>query len=97
MKSILEDLYYGQIDPVARKPLRSPDWKERLQEITSVENLFENSMSKEQLEQYRQIEAYYLKRSDESQFGAFALGFQLGAQLLAAMFPPDSTWERFHE
>ena len=84
MKTILRDLYYGQIVPWERKPVRTEEYLEIHRKIEEVNQYFMQKMSMDDCERFQSLENLYGLSSSDEQFDAFSYGFQLGVALMCA-------------
>ena len=89
-KDILEDLFYGQIDPWEDEPEDIETFRRLNREMAEIWSNIEQSADSDVL---TLVESYAARRSDMAmllQFERFKTGFRLGAQLYIAAVGKDS-------
>ncbi len=82
MKSIIEELWYGNISPLESDVLNTPQLKELLGYICRHYKELEQTLSDEQKAVFEKLMDNRGEYSALSEAAAFVCGFKLGAQLI---------------
>lgn len=87
MKSIIEELYYGNIEPTELNNGEiSVKLKRKLKELTKSESAFSDTLTDKQKEELLRCLEHYNEFSSLSCADSFVTGFKLGARFACEMF-----------
>ncbi len=82
MKSILEELWYGNIHPQEDDPYNTSKLKKLSKNTTSHFEKLDETLSDEQKELLEQLMSSYLDFNSLSESVIFTCGFRLGARIM---------------
>ena len=86
MRSIIEELYYGNITPAERSFRRTGEYAHILQLVTRNEEKLTETLSEAQKETFEKFKDGTSELSSMTEVTAFTIGFKLGLRLTAAAF-----------
>ena len=86
MKSIIEEMYYGNITPSERSFRRTGDYAHILQLIARNEEKLTETLTEAQKETFEKFKDNTSEISSMTEVTAFTLGFKLGLRLTAESF-----------
>lgn len=81
-KSILEALYYGEINTGERFVAHSTESKELGRKIEAEKRYFIVKMSLDDVQRFEALEALYIQSGEEGRIALFSHGFKLGALIM---------------
>ncbi len=82
--SILEDLWYGQIDPAAQADCRNGPYLDLVILCERNENKLLPTLNQEQQENFQKIKDLWEEMSRTTECSAFITGFRLAVQMMTA-------------
>jgi len=86
MRSILYDLYYGNVSPRERKPVQRAEWDEINQKIEDADRYFMDKMSRHDRKRFLKLEALYSQLIDIEVFDSFTHGFKFAVMLMGEVY-----------
>lgn len=86
MKSIIEEMYYGNITPSERGYRRTGEYAHILQLIARNEEKLTETLTEAQKETFKKFKDNTSEISSMTEVTAFTLGFKLGLRLTAESF-----------
>ncbi|MDL2258160.1 hypothetical protein LJC42_03245 [Eubacteriales bacterium OttesenSCG-928-K08] len=89
MKSILHELYGGEINPYENTSVSSNDYRRINRKIQAEKRYFAERMSEDDCKRFEALENLYSDSSEMETQKAFCEGFKLGALLLCAVFTEE--------
>ena len=94
MRSIIEELYYGNISPTDRDIVRGGTYSHILNLVTRNEDKLVQTLTQAQQEIFEKFKDCASELGDKNELMSFALGFKLGMRLaLEAMISIDEITE----
>ena len=81
MRSIIEELYYGNIEPVDRDIVRGGTYSHLLQLLTRNEETLTETLTQAQQETFVKFKDCASELNDANELSAFTIGFKLGMRL----------------
>jgi len=89
VKSILEELYYGNIDPQSRCYRQGSHIFEVSAEMVDIEEQLNERLNGEEKEMFKRYVEAYAELMATSELDAFIVGFRLGARFAVDTFMSD--------
>jgi len=89
VKSILEELYYGNIDPQSRCYLQGSHIFEVSSEMVNIEESLNDRLDGKEKEMFKRYVEAYAELMAASELDAFIVGFRLGARFAMDTFMSD--------
>lgn len=89
-KSIISDLYHGNINAWERRPVRTAENMAVNHKIEDEKRYFIQKMSLDDVQRFEALENLYSQSSDFEQESAFSYGFKLGTLLMCAVFTDEN-------
>ena len=86
MRSIIEELYYGNISPTDRDIIRGGAYSHILNLVTRNEDELVQTLTQAQKETFEKFKDGTSELSSMTEVTAFTIGFKLGLRLTAAAF-----------
>ena len=86
MKSVLEELYYGNIRPFANRREVSEEKQKVLQKMEDYRNQLLDSLTAEQKHLWEEYERYANELTSQSECEIFIDGFRLGVRFALGLF-----------
>lgn len=86
MRSIIKELYYGNITPSERSYCKTGEYAHILQLVTRNEEKLTETLSEAQKETFEKFKDGTSELSSMTEVTAFTLGFKLGLRLTAEAF-----------
>lgn len=86
MRSIIEELYYGNISPTDRDIIRGGAYSPILNLVTRNEDELVQTLTQAQKETFEKFKDGTSELSSMTEVTAFTIGFKLGLRLTAAAF-----------
>ena len=86
MRSIIEELYYGNITPAERSFRRTGEYAHILQLVTQNEEKLTETLTEAQKETFEKFKDSTSEISSMTEVTVFTLGFKLGLRLTAEAF-----------
>ncbi len=80
MKNIIEEFYYGNIDPQARNSEQSQKVQRDMQTLTDNEDFLTDKLSGEEKKRFLQYVDAWASVNGESTLDSFITGFRIGAR-----------------
>lgn len=94
MRSIIEELYYGNISPTDRDIVRGGAYAHILNLVTCNEDDLMQTLTQAQQETFEKFKDCASEQGDKNEMMSFALGFKLGMRLaVEAMISMDDITE----
>ena len=94
MRSILEELYYGNISPTDRDVVKGGAYSHILQLLTRNEEALMETLTQTQQETFEKFKDCASELGDKNEMMSFVLGFKLGMRLaVEAMISIDDMTE----
>ena len=94
MRSIIEELYYGNISPTDRDIIRGGSYSHILNLVTRNEDELVQTLTQAQQETFEKFKDCASELSDKNEMMSFVLGFKLGMRLaVEAMIGIDEITE----
>ena len=90
MKSILEDLYYGNINPIGRNFVKGGNYNKALNEVINSQEKLDALLQNEAKNRFDELCKAQSKLSCEEALNSFTCGFRLGAKIIIDIFTSDS-------
>jgi len=84
--NILQDLWYGNLEPSAFPFGKSDDNKQYAKQITDAEKAFMDLLNEDQIVQYEKIMKLWLDHQSFIECEIFSYAFSLGAKTIMAVF-----------
>ena len=81
MRSIIEELYYGNITPSDRDIVRGGEYSHILQLLTRNEDELMKTLTQAQQETFEKFKDCAAELGDANELTAFTIGFKLGMRL----------------
>ena len=81
MRSIIEELYYGNISPTDRDIVRGGAYSHILQLLTRNEDALMETLTQAQQETFEKLKDCASELGDKNEMMSFVLGFKLGMRL----------------
>ena len=81
MRSIIEELYYGNIAPADRGVVKGGEYSKLMHLLTRNEEDLEETLTKAQVETFQKYKDCAAELNDINEVTAFALGFKIGMSL----------------
>ena len=81
MRSIIEELYYGNIAPADRDAVKGGEYSKLMHLLTRNEEDLEGTLTKAQIETFQKYKDCAAELNDINEVTAFALGFKIGMSL----------------
>ncbi len=81
MRSIIEELYYGNIVPTDRDVVKGSEYANLLHLLSRNSTELEETLTEAQKEVFEKYNDCYAEISDANEATAFALGFKIGLRL----------------
>ena len=81
MRNIIEELYYGNIEPVDRDIVRGGTYSHLLQLLTRNEEALTETLTQAQQETFTKFKDCASELNDANELSAFTIGFKLGMRL----------------
>ena len=88
-KSVLEDLFYGNIEPMQIESELSDEVLENGNNLFKKENSFSKSLSKEKSEEFEELSKKWLDYNLADCAHYFIVGFKLGAKMMKGILEED--------
>jgi len=82
MKTLIEQLYDGEINPCEKIVVRTPEYRELNQKISDDKIYFKSVLSTDDGKRFENLSDMELQRSSAYAFENFVYGFRLGVGLL---------------
>jgi len=89
VKSIIEELYYGNIDPQSRCYRTDSHIFEVSSEMVDIEEKLNDRLDGEEKEMFKRYVEAYAELMSTSELDAFIVGFRLGARFVVDTFMSD--------
>jgi len=89
VKSILEELYYGNIDPQSRCYRQGSHIFEVSSEMVNIEESLNDRLDGKEKEMFKRYVEAYAELMAASELDAFIVGFRLGARFAMDTFMSD--------
>ncbi|MDL2234629.1 hypothetical protein LJC07_00555 [Christensenellaceae bacterium OttesenSCG-928-L17] len=89
MKSILHQLYGGEINPYEETCVTTNDYRRVNRQIQAEKRYFTERMSADDRKRFEALENLYGDSSEMESQKAFCIGFKLAARLLCAVFADE--------
>lgn len=86
MRSIIEELYYGNISPTDRDIIRGGTYSHILNLVTRNEEKLTETLTEAQKETFKKFKDGTSELSSMTEVTAFTIGFKLGLRLTAEAF-----------
>lgn len=90
MESILEDLYYGNINPIGRNFVKAGNYNNALNKVINSQeklNALLQNQAKNRFDEFCKTQS---ELSCEEALSSFTCGFRLGAKMIIDVFTSDS-------
>ena len=81
MRSIIEELYYGNIAPADRDVVKGGEYSKLMHLLTRNEEDLEGTLTQAQIETFQKYKDCASELNDINEVTAFALGFKIGMSL----------------
>jgi hypothetical protein len=81
-KSLLQQLYDGEIYPAEQIVPKSPEYKELLRKLSAEKEYLREKLSESDRERFDEIGSMYLEIASLCSYEDFAYGFRLGVGLM---------------
>ena len=81
MRSIIEELYYGNIVPSERDMVKGGEYAYLLQLLSRNSTELEDTLTEAQKEVFEKYNDCHVEISDANEVAAFTLGFKIGLRL----------------
>ena len=81
MRSIIEELYYGNIAPADRDVVKGGEYSKLLHLVTRNEEDLEGTLTQAQIETFQKYRDCVSELNDMNEVTAFTLGFKIGMSL----------------
>ena len=81
MRSIIEELYYGNICPMDRQIVKGGDYSHLLHLLTRNEDSLTETLTQAQQETFEKFKDCASELGDKNEMMSFVLGFKLGMRL----------------
>ncbi len=85
MKSIINELWYGNIDPLEGGLFNKPIFKEHLHNIGQSREALEKTLNEEQTKALEKLMEQHNQLDSVTEEAIFACGFRLGAKIMLEM------------
>lgn len=88
MTSVLEELYYGNVNPSDRPAVHNAQLDEADLRIEKEYQYFSSKLSEEDNARFRELESLYAEVFSYSEVDAFCCGIRLGVSLMWEILAP---------
>ena len=93
MKSIIEELWYGNIDPQNDRQINTPEMKQLIEYIAQHHEDLLKTMSDKQKKVFEKLDDCQREYASYAEEAIFTYAFKLGARLIAEILLPSKEIE----